>query len=91
MLEKEIYLELAERYFAVYQEELLKENTKIEVAAFCVYHAYESLACSTISHFKRSIPLKTHSSKLTTFYVIIKSKQKFKSIAKIAFELNYKF
>lgn len=91
MSEKEIYFDLAVRYLKASKEELLKENTSIEVSAFCVYHAYENIACATISHFKRMVPKKTHAKKLITFYAVIKNHKSFNSIRATINALNYQF
>ena len=91
MSEKEIYFDLAVRYLKASKEEFLKEDTKIEVSAFCVYHAYENIACATISHFNRVVPTRTHAKKLRTFYAVIKNDKNFKTLRTTINALNYQF
>jgi hypothetical protein len=66
MTEKEIYIEIAQRFIESCNAQLANGINFQETVGFKSYHAFESIAGAFNSHLGQQVPLK-HEKKLTTF------------------------
>ncbi len=66
MTEKEIYIEIAQRFIESCREQLANNINLQETIGFKAYHAFESIAGAFNSHLGQPVPMK-HERKLNSF------------------------
>lgn len=66
MTEKEIYIEIAERFILSCQDHLGRGVNILEVVGFKNYHAFESIGGAVNCHLGSTVP-RAHARKLTSF------------------------
>jgi len=91
MTEKEIYIEIAERFIYSCTESIVHTIDIQEIIGFSVYHAFESIGGAFNLHVGQSVPLK-HEKKINTFVLNYRrhtiSRVRPEKIAALAITLN---